>query len=117
MIDWDEPIVLVEGVFDAIAAGENAIPILGSTLREQSRLFQAIAIHDTPVYMALDHDAEKKAEWIIKSLLKYDLEVFKIPIDEADVGEMGGEEFKQRLLSARQIKNEMYFFEQMLENI
>ena len=91
--------------------------ILGSTLREQSRLFQAIAIHDTPVYMALDHDAEKKAEWIIKSLLKYDLEVFKIPIDEADVGEMGGEEFKERLLSARQIKNEMYFFEQMLENI
>ena len=87
-IDWDEPIVLVEGVFDAIAAGENAIPILGSTLREQSRLFQAIAIHDTPVYMALDHDAEKKAEWIIKSLLKYDLEVFKVPIDEADVGEM-----------------------------
>ena len=116
-IDWDEPIILVEGVFDAIAAGENAIPILGSTLREQSRLFQAIAIHDTPVYMALDHDAEKKAEWIIKSLLKYDLEVFKIPIDEADVGEMGGEEFKERLLSARQIKNEMYFFEQMLENI
>ena len=116
-IDWDEPIVLVEGVFDAIAAGENAIPILGSTLREKSRLFQAIAIHDTPVYMALDKDAEKKAEWIIKSLLKYDLEVFKIPIDDADVGEMGREEFKERLLSARQIQNEMYFFEQMLENI
>jgi DNA primase len=116
-IDWDEPIILVEGVFDAIAAGENAIPILGSTLREKSRLFQAIAIHDTPVYMALDKDAEKKAEWIIKSLLKYDLEVFKIPIDDADVGEMGSEEFKERLLSARQIQNEMYFFEQMLENI
>ena len=29
-IDWDEPVVLVEGVFDAIAAGNNAIPILGS---------------------------------------------------------------------------------------
>jgi DNA primase len=116
-IDWDEPIILVEGVFDAIAAGENAIPILGSTLREKSRLFQAIAIHDTPVYMALDKDAEKKAEWIIKSLLKYDLEVFKIPIDDEDVGEMGGEEFKERLLSARQIQSEMYFFEQMLENI
>ena len=62
-------------------------------------------------------DAEKKAEWIIKSLLKYDLEVFKIPIDEEDVSEMGVEEFKNRLLSSRQIKNEMYFFEQMLENI
>jgi len=117
MIDWDEPVVLVEGVFDAIAAGGNAIPILGSTLRERSRLFQAIALHDTPVYMALDGDAEKKAEWIIKSMLKYDLEVFKVPIDDEDVSEVGVKEFKERLINSRQIKNEMYFFEQMLENI
>ena len=116
-IDWDEPIILVEGVFDAIAAGENAIPILGSTLREKSRLFQAIALHDTPVYMALDQDAEKKAEWIIKTMLRYDLEVFKIPIDDEDVGEMGNQEFKQRFDKAQLIKSEMYFFEKMLQNI
>ena len=117
MIDWDEPVVLVEGVFDAIAAGGNAIPILGSTLRERSRLFQAIAVHDTPVYMALDGDAEKKAEWIIKSMLKYDLEVFKVPIDDEDVSEMGVEEFKERLQVSNPIKSEMYFFEKLLENI
>jgi len=116
-IDWDEPVILVEGVFDAIAAGNNAIPILGSTLREKSRLFQAIAIHDTPVYMALDYDAEKKAEWIIKSMLKYDLEVHKVPIDDADVSEMGGKEFQERLVSAREIKSDMFFFERMLENL
>ena len=117
MIDWDEPVIIVEGVFDAIAAGGNAIPILGSTLREQSRLFQAIAIHDTPVYMALDGDAEKKAEWIMKSMLKYDLEVFKVPIDDEDVSEMGAKEFKERMEISSPIKNEMYFFEQMLESI
>ena len=116
-IDWDEPVVLVEGVFDAIAAGNNAIPILGSTLREKSRLFQAIAIHDTPVYMALDYDAERKAEWIIKSMLKYDLEVHKVPIDDADVSEMGSKEFRERLVSAREIKSDMFFFERMLENL
>jgi hypothetical protein len=117
MVDWDEPIVLVEGVFDAIKAGQNAIPILGSTLREKSRLFQAIAIHDTPVYMALDHDAEKKAEWIMKSLLRYDLEVFKIPIDDEDVGEMSGEEFSQRFQSAEPVDSDMYFFNKVLQNI
>ena len=116
-IDWDEPIILVEGVFDAIAAGNNAIPILGSTLREQSRLFQAIAIHDTPVYMALDSDAEKKAEWIIKSMLRYDLEVHKVPIDEEDVGEMDKQEFKDRMSEARKIESDMYFFQKVLENI
>tara|TARA_B100000900_G_scaffold296027_1_gene254587 strand:- start:691 stop:1275 length:585 start_codon:yes stop_codon:yes gene_type:complete len=117
MVDWDEPIILVEGVFDAIKAGQNAIPILGSTLREKSRLFQAIAIHDTPVYMALDQDAEKKAEWIMKSLLRYDLEVFKIPIDDEDVGDMSGEEFSQRLEAAESIDSDMYFFNKVLQNI
>ena len=80
-------------------------------------MFQAIAIHDTPVYMALDHDAEKKAEWIIKSMLKYDLEVHKVPIDEADVSEMGEKEFKERLTCSREIKSDMYFFEKVLQNI
>ena len=42
------------------------MPILGSTLRQDSLLFQAIAAHDTPVYLALD--PAEKAKWIIKSL-------------------------------------------------
>ena len=116
-IDWDEPIVLVEGVFDAIKVGDNAIPILGSTLRERSRLFQAMAIHDTPVYMALDKDAEKKAEYIIKSMLQYDLEVYKIPIDDEDVGEMSNQEFKERLFKSKKIDNDLYFFTKALENL
>ena len=45
-VDWDEPIILVEGLFDAIIAGQNAIPILGSTLREESKLFQGIVLND-----------------------------------------------------------------------
>ena len=49
--------------------------------------------------------------------LQYDLEVFKIPIDEEDVGEMGEKEFKERMRTAAPIKNEMYFFEKLLENI
>ena len=39
-IDWDSDIILVEGAFDAIKAGPNSIPLLGSTLREESSLFQ-----------------------------------------------------------------------------
>ena len=40
-LDWDKDITIVEGVFDAIVAG-NAIPLLGSTLRENSYIFQKI---------------------------------------------------------------------------
>jgi|TARA_R110001606_G_scaffold88112_6_gene198317 DNA primase len=116
-IDWDEPIIIVEGAFDAIASNENTIPILGSTLREKSRLFQAIAMHDTPVFMALDQDAESKSDWIIKSLLKYDVEVSMVPIDDKDVSSMGNKEFNARLLDANKIEGDMYFFQKELENI
>ena len=96
-VDWDEEVVLVEGVFDAIVAGPNAIPILGSTLRENSRLFQQIVLNDTPVYLALDKDAEKKRNWIIKSFLRYDIELYVIDTSGCeDIGSMSREEFQQR---------------------
>ena len=93
-VDWDEEVVLVEGVFDAIIAGSNAIPILGSTLRENSRLFQQIVLNDTPVYLALDKDAESKRNWIIKSFLRYDIELYIIDTsDHEDIGSMTREQF------------------------
>jgi DNA primase len=96
MIDWDEPIVLVEGVFDTINA-ENSTPLLGSTLSTHSKLFRAILTHSKRIYMALDHDAEKKALNIINALISHGVEVYKIDTsDHEDVGEMTKEEFKKR---------------------
>ena len=117
-IDWDEPLILVEGVFDAIVAGDNSVPILGSTLRTQSLLFQAIAAHDTPVYLALDPDAEKKARWIVKSMLQYDVEVLKVPIDDyEDIGSMNPESFQAKMKMAFPISSDIYFLEKMLKSI
>ena len=102
-VDWDEPIVLVEGVFDAIVAGQNAIPILGSTLREESKLFQAIVIHDSPVYLALDEDAEKKRNYIVKLLNRYDVDVKIIDTSNCeDVGSMSKQEFISRKSTAEE---------------
>jgi hypothetical protein len=118
MIDWDEPVVIVEGVFDAIVVGDNAIPILGSTLREDSLLFQALALYDTPVYVALDPDAEKKAQWIIRSMLKYDLEVKKVNLEYyEDIGAMSRETFEEKLNKAEEIDGDMYFLEKQLRSI
>ncbi len=95
-VDWKNDLILVEGIFDAIKAG-NAIPILGSTLREDSKLFQEIVKHDTPIYLALDPDAEKKANYLIRSLMSYDVELYKIDVTGyKDVGEMSTLEFSRR---------------------
>ena len=48
-VDWSKRVILCEGAFDAFKCGENAIPMLGSDLNEQSALFNAIVAHATPV--------------------------------------------------------------------
>ena len=92
-LDFDEDLVLVEGVFDAIVAGPNAVPILGSTIRETSKVFKKILQNDTPVLLALDPDATKKTNSIRKLILKYGIEVRQIKYqDQRDLGEMTKQE-------------------------
>jgi len=96
-LNFREDLVVVEGVFDAVNAGNNSVPLLGSTLSEQSKLLQKIVKYDTPVYVALDHDAEKKSMRIIKKLLEYGIEVFKVDTSGfKDVGEMSKKQFNDR---------------------
>ena len=100
-LDFSQEIILVEGVFDAIIAGENAVPILGSTLREESKLFQNIVHNDTAVYFALDPDADSKAYKIMRKLLQYDVDVYKVDISGfGDVGEMTRGQFQERRQNA-----------------
>ena len=107
-IDWDSDLTIVEGVFDAIVAG-NAIPILGSTISEKSKVFKEIVKNDTPIYLALDADAEKKALFLTKQLLEYGVELYKVEIDPfSDVGEMSKIEFEKRKKKAKLIDREAY---------
>jgi DNA primase len=113
-VDWNDDLVIVEGVFDAIRAG-NAVPILGSTLRTDSRLLRKIVSNDTPVYMALDPDATEKEHRIIETLLRYDVEVHKIDVSGyEDVAEMPIEVFKERKKKAAFIDRDNYLLVKML---
>ena len=60
-VDWNNDLCIVEGVFDAVVAS-NAIPLLGSSLRDSSKLLQKIIKHDTPIYLAMDPDAKDKEQ-------------------------------------------------------
>lgn len=105
-LDFKKDLVVVEGAFDAIIAGQNSVPLLGSTLNTKSRLFQKIVKFNTPLFIALDEDALLKELKIIKSLLEYGIEIYKIPIDkESDVGGMTKNEFEERKNDAILIDN------------
>jgi len=109
LIDWEREVTLVEGVFDAIVAGENSIPILGSTLREDSKLFRKIVVNDTPVLLGLDEDAQKKALRLVRALLSYDVEVRLLDTSGyKDIGEMPEEVFRTRKDKATFIDSDAY---------
>jgi len=109
-VDWKERVCLVEGIFDAVKAGTNSIPLLGSTLNERSKLFQKIIENDTIVYLALDPDADKKSMEMIKAFLSHGIEVHKVNVSGyEDVGSMSNEIFARRFKKAREITSDVYF--------
>jgi hypothetical protein len=105
-VDFDKEVTIVEGAFDAVKA-DNAVPILGSTIRETSRLFKKIIQNNTPVLLALDPDAKYKANNIKKLFFKYGIEVRELQYDdERDVGDMSKEEVKKLSQEAPGISEE-----------
>ena len=113
-LDWNKDITIVEGVFDAIVAG-NAIPLLGSTLRENSYIFQKIIANCDKVYIALDDDAKSK-EFKISDLFRlYGVDVYRIDTSGfGDVGEMDKKTFQTRKKTAEVLSLDDYLLERIL---
>ena len=115
--NWNDDLVIVEGVFDAINAG-NAVPILGSTLRTDSDLLRKIVRNDTPCYIALDPDAADKERRIIQTLLRYDVELYKIDVTGyEDIGAMPREIFQERKVKATFIDRDNYLLLDLLSAV
>ena len=91
-INWEEPVTLVEGVFDAITARYNAIPLFGKII--QPRLLEKILLRKPPkVIVALDNDANKDAIKISSKLLCEGIEVSMVEMKQKDINEMGFKDF------------------------
>lgn len=118
-IDWEEDIILVEGFFDAYTAGNNAIPLLGSSLNAKFALFQKI-LQKKPksVILALDKDAfERKTLRIAKLLHANGITVKIIRFDDdRDVNDIGHEAF-QSLLFRAELYHDLYYMEHQLNNL
>jgi len=113
-VDWDSDLAIVEGIFDAFVAG-NSVPILGSSLRKNSKLIRRIVENDTPVYIALDADAEKKAAKIIQTMLQCDIELYRIDVSGyEDVGSMTKEEFAGRKANASPVDSDSQLMQSVM---
>jgi len=101
-IDWSKEITLVEGPFDLLSAGENCIPLLGSTIPRDCLLLKRICENKTPVLLALDSDAITKSHAAAKTLYGLGIEVRMLDLNGAkDIDEIGYEAFKELSKTAR----------------
>ena len=88
MINWNVPIVLCEGAFDAIAIKRNAIPLFGKNISK--KLMQKLVTSEVQkVYLALDKDAIKSTFKIAEQLLKAGKKLFVVDLDDKDPADMG----------------------------
>ena len=87
-INWDLPLILCEGPFDAMAIKRNAIPLLGSNI--QSNLMKKIVTSTVKkIYIALDTDAMKKALKFAEEFINQGKEVYMVELQGKDPSEMG----------------------------
>ena len=102
LINWNMPIVLVEGVFDAIAVKRNAVPILGKSL-SAALIKKIVSSELQDIYIALDKDAFKKALQYTEQFLNMGKKVYLIDMQDKDPSEMGFEKFTRYVQQAEEM--------------
>ena len=101
-INWDLPVILCEGAFDAMAIKRNAIPLFGKRI-SSTLMKQILTSNCSKVYLALDEDALKDALDHAKKLMGYGKRVYFIEMEGKDPSELGFEQFTQLLHSAEEL--------------
>ena len=101
MINWNIPIVLCEGAFDAIAIKRNAIPLFGKNISK--KLMQKLVTSEVKkVYLALDKDAIKSTYKIAKQLLEAGKKLFVVDLDDKDPADMGFALFTNKIQQSQE---------------
>jgi DNA primase len=100
-INWNEPIVLVEGVFDAFSVKRNAIPLLGKFFptKLKDKIFE-MGVKE--VTIMLDSDAVGDSTNHTQFLQKNGIKVKNIIPSDKDAGDMGFDKVSKLIKEAEE---------------
>ena len=101
-INWELPIILCEGAFDAIAIKRNAIPLFGKTISKEL-MKKLVESKIKTVYLALDNDALKASMKYAEELLSLGKEVYLIELSGKDPSILGFEKIIKLLQKAKSL--------------
>jgi len=104
-VNWKEPIILCEGVFDAITIKRNAIPLLGKFPSKE--LVQKIFLSGvSDIIISLDNDAINEALKAAEYFRKNGIHVKMMYLKDKDAADMGYEKFYEELNKSKEFSPE-----------
>jgi DNA primase len=104
-VNWNEPIILCEGVFDAITIKRNAIPLLGKFPSKilVEKIFMS-GVSD--IIISLDNDAINEALKAAEYFRKQGINVKMMYLRDKDASDMGYEKFYEELTKTKEFSSE-----------
>ena len=99
-VNWSVPVILCEGIFDAIAIKRNAVPLFGKSI-PKALMLKLVESQVKTVYLALDKDALKEALTYSEQLLNLGKEVYLIELEGKDPSDLGFENMTTLLQKAK----------------
>jgi len=101
-INWKVPVVLCEGIFDAIALKRNVVPLFGKSI-PKALMMKLVQSDVKTVYLALDKDALKEALKYAQQLIDLGKDVYLIELNGKDPSDIGFKEMTKYLHHAKQL--------------
>lgn len=108
LINFNEPITLVEGPFDAFAVKYNVIPLFGKLLSEKLKI-KILETKPPRINVLLDNDAIKESIKMCEFLYKNSINTYFINLDGKDPNEIGHEKTWQNIYSGVKIDESTIF--------
>lgn len=113
MIDWTSPVYLVEGIFDEVAIGPQAISLYGKFMLP-ALATRLVSARPPLVNVCLDDDAEDDAWVLIARLLSYDLPCAMVRLDDKDPAVAGSDVVARAAAAAPPVTGRMSMMEARL---
>lgn len=101
-INWNEPVILVEGVFDAISTKRNAIPLIGKKILGNLRA-KILTKGVKKLYICLDRDAFKDSVREMEYFLNNGIEVYLVQLPGKDPNEVGYQSMVTSIQKAKRV--------------
>ena len=112
-INWNLPIVLVEGAFDAIAIKRNAIPLFGKTISNTLKK-RIVEKNVKEIYICLDEDAKKQALEASEYFMANGITVYFVDLKGDDPSELGFQKVTSQIQKTEILSNEKIMEQKIL---